>query len=55
MIERWDKANKLSIPQLDIDEIEEQGHFNHPLTGCPLSEMRQVHPEYVQSSYEKIR
>lgn len=37
MVERWEKANKLSIPELDIKEIEEQGHFNHPLNGCPLN------------------
>ena len=47
MIDRWNKANKLTIPEIDLMEIEEQGHFNHPLSGCPLDQMRQIHPEYI--------
>ena len=53
MLERWTKANALTIPQLDCKDIlEENPNFTlNKKKTVPL----QPHPEYTQSSYLRLR
>jgi hypothetical protein len=42
MLDRWQKANLVGIPQLDSKDIFEQGHFRLPKINqlpCPIDKM----------------
>jgi hypothetical protein len=52
MFERWHKSNR-NIPQVDLKDIfEENPNFNNSKKSSPD---HQHHPEYTQSSYNRIR
>ena len=52
MLERWGKANVLTLPMLDQNDIvNENPHFS----AQPKSFRHQANPEYTQSSYLRMR
>lgn len=40
MYDRWHRSNLCSIPQIDLKDIMEQGHYKMTEKACPLDEMR---------------
>jgi hypothetical protein len=56
MKERWQRSN-LNLAQIDQIDIYEQGHFRSStfVTGCSIEQMRQLHPEFSASCYNRIR
>lgn len=58
MLNRWNQANSKGIPQLDQKDVFEQGHFRLPKLNaqpCALDKMHQHHPEFTNSSYNRLR
>jgi hypothetical protein len=51
MLDRWQKSNALTLPQLDIKDSKDHGQINFT---C-IDSMHQHAAEFTQSSYNRLR